>query len=297
MTIHNAKEWSSECIWNYLAREIISLDDKYLNRKYVAFLSCTHYKGYVGIPYSYETILKNVDANPCISTGGLALLGTGCLFSWAEHESQVQFALKNNKIVDIEKLLDDSNYRKTYGGCYSTALGSLCHEIGHLFDLGHTKDGIMGNGVDYIHRMFLCQNYTEILPNRKICGQPSKQNISQKFTSIKTPGQFIIKYHEQKNNDLSFFDENCLRTLEFHKWIKNRLSNEISQILYDCENNSIKSMLYPLKLVELRNANSFLVNKFWIIDDDTFEFKLPSSLKMCNTSIFSINSYGDMLKT
>lgn len=46
-------------------------------------------------------------------------------------------------------------FRGTYGGCFSTTLGSVCHELGHTFDLGHSKDGIMGRGFDNIDLVFL----------------------------------------------------------------------------------------------------------------------------------------------
>ena len=51
--------------------------------------------------------------------------------------------------------MDDSNYRGTHGGCLATTLGSVLHELGHTFDLGHTRDGIMGRGFDYVDRVFL----------------------------------------------------------------------------------------------------------------------------------------------
>lgn len=51
--------------------------------------------------------------------------------------------------------MDDSNYRGTHGGCLATTLGSVLHELGHTFDLGHTRDGIMGRGFDYVDRVFV----------------------------------------------------------------------------------------------------------------------------------------------
>lgn len=51
--------------------------------------------------------------------------------------------------------MDDSNYRGTYGGCLATTLGSVLHELGHTFDLGHTREGIMGRGFDNIDRVFV----------------------------------------------------------------------------------------------------------------------------------------------
>lgn len=44
--------------------------------------------------------------------------------------------------------------RGTYGTCFSTTLGSVCHELGHTFDLGHPQHGIMGRGFDNVHLVF-----------------------------------------------------------------------------------------------------------------------------------------------
>ena len=51
--------------------------------------------------------------------------------------------------------MDDSNYRGTHGGCLATTLGSVLHELGHTFDLGHTREGIMGRGFDNVDRVFV----------------------------------------------------------------------------------------------------------------------------------------------
>lgn len=48
-------------------------------------------------------------------------------------------------------------YRGTYGGCFATTLGAVCHELGHTFDLGHTPDGIMGRGFDNVNLVFTVQ--------------------------------------------------------------------------------------------------------------------------------------------
>lgn len=57
--------------------------------------------------------------------------------------------------IDTEQLMDDSNYRGTHAGCLATTLGSVLHELGHTFDLGHTREGIMGRGFDYVDRVFV----------------------------------------------------------------------------------------------------------------------------------------------
>ena len=60
----------------------------------------------------------------------------------------VQSRLCDQTPVDSTKLMDDSGYRGTVGGCVATTLGSVLHELGHTFDLGHTESGIMARGFD-----------------------------------------------------------------------------------------------------------------------------------------------------
>lgn len=45
--------------------------------------------------------------------------------------------------------------RGFYWACYATGLGATLHELGHTFDLGHTKGGIMGRGFDDIYKYFI----------------------------------------------------------------------------------------------------------------------------------------------
>lgn len=45
-------------------------------------------------------------------------------------------------------------FRSTYGSCYGTHLGSVLHELGHTFDLGHTTHGIMSRGFEDFNLFF-----------------------------------------------------------------------------------------------------------------------------------------------
>lgn len=46
------------------------------------------------------------------------------------------------------------NFRGFYWANYSTGLGSSLHELGHTFDLAHTRTGIMARGFDDLYRVF-----------------------------------------------------------------------------------------------------------------------------------------------
>ena len=67
---------------------------------------------------------------------------------YTDHVLSVQSRLCDQTQVDSTQLMDDSGYRGTVGGCVATTLGSVLHELGHTFDLGHTEAGIMARGFD-----------------------------------------------------------------------------------------------------------------------------------------------------
>lgn len=96
-------------------------------------------------------------------------------------------------------------FRGTYGGCFSTSLGSLCHEIGHCFDLGHTETGIMGRGFDNMHCVFSPNNY--------------QKTVNVNFKDLaKQKGYGITRLEQSlKNNDFTFFTRNCGLILNAHR--------------------------------------------------------------------------------
>ena len=93
----------------------------------------------------------------------------------------VQSRLCDQTPVDSTKLMDDSGYRGTVGGCVATTLGSVLHELGHTLDLGHTEAGIMARGFDDLDSLLtvmserggtrhLTQGRGQLTP----CGQASR---------------------------------------------------------------------------------------------------------------------------
>lgn len=83
-------------------------------------------------------------------------------------------------------LLYFKNYRGTYGGCFATTLGAVCHELGHTFDLGHTSHGIMGTEYHNINHMFL----------------PEVQEARKGTTQLNNPPQDMILSLQTKQQDL-----------------------------------------------------------------------------------------------
>ncbi|KAI5716676.1 hypothetical protein M8J76_010430 [Diaphorina citri] len=143
LTVQDIHSLSQELLWETLGRELMVSPFGSPNKKFVAFLSCTHWNG------------SRVVGHAAIGGGGLALFGTGCLHTWPSEVNEIVRCFLNSRRVDTNLVMDDSCNRGTFGGCFSTTLGSVCHEMGHTFDLGHTDSGLMGRGFDYIDRMFI----------------------------------------------------------------------------------------------------------------------------------------------
>ena len=154
LNVDRARAMNQRGLWELIARELMTGPLASKDRKYLAFLSCTRYRGAPN-PRTHEDTLARTQGHVALGGGGLALFGSACLHTWPTCMAQILPRFLDATIVDTEQLMDDSNYRGTHGGCLATTLGSVLHELGHTFDLGHTREGIMGRGFDYVDRVFV----------------------------------------------------------------------------------------------------------------------------------------------
>ena len=65
----------------------------------------------------HEETLALTKGNVALGGGDLALLGSGCLWTWPEEMADVFPAFQDNNPVDSRHTMDDSAYRY---GCLST---------------------------------------------------------------------------------------------------------------------------------------------------------------------------------
>ncbi|XP_067640186.1 uncharacterized protein [Eurosta solidaginis] len=288
-------------LWQNFAQELLNSCawGEKPNLKFVAFIGCTKYDGEkvaASEDFSYANIRRHLKGHAALGGGGLALFGTGYFYAWPKNVSEISSCFSNIKPVDLTLFPDDSNYRRTHGGVYATTLGSVVHEIGHTFDLGHTKDGVMGNGFDYINQVFTTDNLTECLPDRIIQQQAPNANVAQpanrpRFTQLKrTSNNFLQKYHEQKSSEPFYFTRNCLIILAHHKWFTYLNCNnggaekaEDKLIIYDAISNCVISKAvesHPLCLIEVRSVDNSLVKCWYEMQSDKdknaiYKFQLP----------------------
>ncbi|XP_017788871.1 PREDICTED: putative zinc metalloproteinase YIL108W [Habropoda laboriosa] len=154
LDVDRARAMNQRELWELIARELMTGHLASKDRKYLAFLSCTRYRGAPN-PRTHEDTLARTQGHAALGGGGLALFGSACLHTWPTCIDQLLPRFLDATLIDTEQLMDDSNYRGTHGGCLATTLGSVLHELGHTFDLGHTREGIMGRGFDYVDRVFV----------------------------------------------------------------------------------------------------------------------------------------------
>lgn len=302
LSVSNARRMTEHELWDYFARELIARYPANDDTKFVAFLGCTKFTGNDEQHFlSHEKAIEKTVGNAALGGGNLALFGTGCLYTWPTNVKDSIRCFLNNDRIDVRQFLDDSNGRRTFGGCFATTLGSICHEIGHVLDLGHTITGIMGNGFDYVNRVFTIDNLTEELIGR-VTGDEvkatAKQPADKRLTSIKSGNTFLKKYQLQKDNDLTFFERNSAVSLAYHKWIADYGADIVNEINVDVKCRRVRSQKCALRLIEFRTTDTGQMKYFYtFLEENLFEFKIPDTINVDGLICFVIDDNGNIRKT
>ena len=113
----SADSWSKSGseLWDAHARELIESDLYSDDVKFLAVMSATRYAGAAASderpPRSHSELLSRVKGHAALGGGGLALFGSGCLYTWPERLDQVQLRLRDRTEVDWRRFMDDSAFR------------------------------------------------------------------------------------------------------------------------------------------------------------------------------------------
>lgn len=299
LMVQEARKWNQNDLWKFHAKEILAQEPK----------NARHQYKYFGILAS--TLCENgrITGNAALGVGDVALFGSGTLYAWPLNFSAIEICFRNDTVVDTNQLMDDSNGRHTYGGCFATALGSMCHEIGHIFDLGHTADGIMGCDIDYVQRMFIVEKYPRDLPRRmmKNCSIQSEMSsqpvapVDRRLTTVKKHNPLLTKYHSRRTDELTFFTENCAILLNYHKWFNQPDASIRSDIRYESDRKMIVSST-PLAFVEFRSTTDGMCMKFYRFDvSNEYQFTVPDNIDsdidtQHNCDLIALDKNGNVLR-
>lgn len=112
----------------FLGREIMTSQIGSETKKFLAFLSCTNYCGedYSSDKKSYEDLIGITEGYVALGGGGLALFGTGCLYTWPELFEDIIPRFQDSTSVDKRRFLDDSCYRWIlFASIYLSSLASF----------------------------------------------------------------------------------------------------------------------------------------------------------------------------
>nr|CAH7758288.1 unnamed protein product [Callosobruchus chinensis] len=298
----NAQEMNQVELWQNIGKDIMSYFSGSKNKKYLAFLSCTKYCGeqYIDDMKTHEELLEITKGYVALGGGNLALFGTPSLFTWPEQFDDVINRFEDMTPIDRTQFLDDSCYRGTVGACFSTTLGSVLHELYHTFDLGHSKDGIMGRGFDNIWKVFtnpqMCKslsfhNKIEFKEQLSTCSLKNvEKSIKKDFT--------VIRRTEEVDDTL--LTKSCAVLLSFHRWFNN-YPNQSSHLSFDTSNKVVKSTA-GVRVVEIRQVDDELILYSWVFVSKVlkFSFQIPedvlNELSNQNLIILVEDSVGNILK-
>ncbi|KAH6931910.1 hypothetical protein HPB50_001452 [Hyalomma asiaticum] len=266
---------ASEDIWSHIATELMNsgLRDGDCC-KFVAFLSWTRYRGDAVEPRTHSEVMSRVSGHVMVGAGGLALCGTGCLYTWAQNVEELPWRLYDMRKVDRLRFMDDSNYRGTLSACYSSTLGGVLHELGHTFGLGHTPDGIMGHGFHDI-----CHIYTVSVDNLEtvassVCAPAVQLSGSGDIIHKNTPqpGKIRLTTIEPKNKprDLAALTTSPKSSPSGAKWTRS------CAIILLYHPQRLTSP-HGIRLVEFRRVEDAMVIDYWEFSDGVEEVCIEAS--------------------
>ncbi|KAL5967389.1 hypothetical protein TSMEX_004863 [Taenia solium] len=235
MDFQEAQSVSSLHLWECLARELDAIFWEDRGRaKWLAVVSCTEFRPLTSseiMPTSHEEVIartkgycalggrEEISLISVVGTGGLALVGSGTLYTWPESAEEIGLCLSNTSEVNQREYLDDSGYRGTYWANYTTALGTMLHEIGHCFDLDHNSEGIMRRGGDDLNLVLAFPPPGSSSRTVKFSGVTFYENALQVTENAQDQSDILWGRCESVEDcGRAFWRKEVAQFLSFHRW-------------------------------------------------------------------------------
>ena len=100
-------------LWELHARELIESELYSDDVKFLAVMSATRYENASRQkrPSSHSELLSMVRGHAALGGGGLALFGSGCIYTWPKRLEEVQERFLDGREVDWRNFMDDSAFR------------------------------------------------------------------------------------------------------------------------------------------------------------------------------------------
>ncbi|ODN05985.1 hypothetical protein Ocin01_00722, partial [Orchesella cincta] len=258
---------STSDLWEYIAKEIRGRDKVWNKRcKYVAFVSHPWKIHYEHLhPHSHDD--GSSTGKMALGGGGLAVIGTSFLPVWPDSvEKILDTIFSEKKLWNAE--LDNCAARfgavdRTEGSLYAASVGSVLHEMGHIFDLGHTDAGLMGSQFNRIDtclspvlsyppvcELFRSKLGSDVCPMRPKIGLPTNGCLSEDLLSIGI---------------------SCATLLYFHKWFQPNSSNDSgdSEANIVLSKNKVVSKHSTLVTLQVRDTEDERLLKSWTFIEKT----------------------------
>lgn len=272
-----ARAMTGEDIWSHVATELMNSELRDGDQcKFVAFLSWTRYQADIVEAMTHSEVLSRMSGHAMVGAGGLALCGTGCLYTWACNVEELPHRLYDTRQVDRLHFMDDSNYRGTLSACYSSSLGGVLHEMGHIFGLGHTHEGIMGHGfhdISHVYTVSNCDaevvwdNFSPLVQSSVHVGPTPEGNVEPRrirLTTLKPKGEHggTEERKHRTSRSGAKWSRSCAIILSRHPWMNvKRSSNVVGSIQLIGEH--LLTSPHGICLVEFRRPEDAMVIGFW----------------------------------
>nr|CDS21697.1 zinc metalloproteinase YIL108W [Echinococcus granulosus] len=289
-------------LWECLAREldVIFWEDRG-RAKWLALASCTEFRpmtSFKMMPTSYEEELVAWHLSDRVRCTHGQKASRRLVHVCQIHQRLTGGSIST--IVDIGiqgNIFEDFYPSGTYWANYTTALGTMLHELGHCFDLDHNFEGIMRRGGDDLN---LVQNEYSFrrLSIFQFIGVTFYENVLQVTENAQNQSEIFWGRCESIGNcGGAFWRKEVAQFLSFHRWFI-----ESPKPMEGCETvlkDGILKSPAGIRLLQVRiseDISSPNLTKLWNLTRHSSAPELPLDASLMQGCIVYHKLFGESQK-